>query len=154
MRPDEYWSPLLPRVACAAAWAWLALVLAAPFGAGGAPLSAAAYALGSLVCHQQSARSFHLAGAQLPVCARCAGLYVGAALGAVVPLVLRTFRQDPGLSRMRMLLVVSAVPTLATWGAEAARLAEPSNLTRALAAVPLGLIVAATIVATADGRLR
>ena len=48
------------------------------------PIAAAAvYAAGSLVCHQRPERSFHLAGAQLPVCARCLGLYVGGFVGAI-----------------------------------------------------------------------
>ena len=33
------------------------------------------YQLGSLICHQRPERSFHLAGVQMPVCARCFGLY-------------------------------------------------------------------------------
>ena len=37
------------------------------------------YAIGSLICHQLPERSFHLWGAQLPVCARCTGIYAGAA---------------------------------------------------------------------------
>src|SRR5215510_4200237 len=45
--------------------------------------SAAVYQVGSLVCHQLSERSFHVWGAQLPVCARCTGLYTGAAAAAI-----------------------------------------------------------------------
>ena len=39
------------------------------------------YAAGSIVCHQIPERSFHIAGVQLPVCARCTGLYAGALAG-------------------------------------------------------------------------
>src|SRR5580765_8805054 len=42
------------------------------------------YRIGRLICHQRPERSFHLAGAQLPVCARCTGVYAGAALMAIV----------------------------------------------------------------------
>ncbi len=31
----------------------------------------------ALVCHQEPARSYHIAGICLPVCARCTGLYTG-----------------------------------------------------------------------------
>ena len=38
------------------------------------------------VCHQRPERSFHVAGVQLPVCARCTGLYVSGAAGALAAL--------------------------------------------------------------------
>src|SRR5438552_2016659 len=38
------------------------------------------YAIGSLVCHQLPERSFHLESVPLPVCARCTGIYAGAAI--------------------------------------------------------------------------
>jgi hypothetical protein len=50
-------------------------------------LSAAVYFSGSLLCHQRPERSFYLWGTQLPVCARCAGIYAGAALGVIAELV-------------------------------------------------------------------
>ena len=48
------------------------------------PAAAVAYLLGSQICHQIAERSFHLAGAQLPVCARCTGIYAGFAAGVVL----------------------------------------------------------------------
>lgn len=39
----------------------------------------------SPVCHQDPARSFWLLGAPVAVCARCLGIYLGAALGAWIP---------------------------------------------------------------------
>ena len=81
---------LLAGALPALAVAWAVLILVAPWlgsaaagGRGGALLSAAAYWLGAIVCHQRPERSFHLAGAQMPVCARCTGLYVSGALGVV-----------------------------------------------------------------------
>ena len=50
--------------------------------AAGAAFVLAVYGIGSLVCHQLPARSFHLWSAQMPVCARCAGIYFGAAVAA------------------------------------------------------------------------
>ena len=47
------------------------------------------YAASSLICHQRPERSFYLLGAQLPVCARCMGIYAGAAVAACV-LLMRT----------------------------------------------------------------
>ena len=41
------------------------------------------FAVGSVVCHQLPERSFFLDGRQLPVCARCTGLYLSGAAGLV-----------------------------------------------------------------------
>ena len=38
----------------------------------------------ALVCHQQAERSFFLFGGTVAVCARCLGIYLGAALGMLV----------------------------------------------------------------------
>src|ERR1044072_7313244 len=46
------------------------------------PLAAAVYAAGGFICHQIPDRSFHWHGAQLAVCARCTGIYVGACASA------------------------------------------------------------------------
>ncbi len=37
----------------------------------------------ALVCHQRLERTLELAGAPMPVCSRCAGIFAGLALGAV-----------------------------------------------------------------------
>jgi uncharacterized membrane protein len=38
-------------------------------------------AIGYAVCHRIGARSFHIGDIQLPLCARCSGMYLGAAAG-------------------------------------------------------------------------
>lgn len=40
-------------------------------------------AVGYAVCHRIDVRSFHLGERQLPLCARCTGMYLGAAVGLV-----------------------------------------------------------------------
>ena len=75
---------LLRRAFLGASTAWLAAIPLAAFAAS-RPAAASryafalgVYAIGHVVCHQLPARSFHLWGAQLPVCARCTGIYAGA----------------------------------------------------------------------------
>jgi uncharacterized membrane protein len=52
-------------------------------------------AIGYAVCHRLSERSFHLAdGTQLPLCARCSGMYLGAVLGMVY--LSFTYRRSAG----------------------------------------------------------
>ena len=44
-------------------------------------LLAVIFAVGAVICHQRPERSFFLDGHQLPVCARCTGLYLSGAIG-------------------------------------------------------------------------
>jgi uncharacterized membrane protein len=136
-----------------------ALVLAAvvwPFVLGGAVAArardaapgfvTAVYVAGSRICHQRSERSFHSQGVKWPVCARCSGLYLGGAVGALAWLVIR--RRRPASGPLGW-LVAAAVPTALTfpleWGG-----AGVGNLARALAGVPLGALIAIVILHTAD----
>ena len=92
--------------------AWLTALAVTPVAGarwerGGAQFAAAMYVAGSLICHQRPERSFHLDGAQLPVCARCSGLYAGVSLGVLGWMGLVTAR---GLWRFnRFALILSAV---------------------------------------------
>ena len=74
----------------AAALGWALLIVVAPAWAGHAAgvdgdpratVAALVRVAGARVCHQRPDRSFHLSGRPMPVCGRCAGLYVSGALG-------------------------------------------------------------------------
>jgi uncharacterized membrane protein len=103
----------------------------------------AAYSVGHLICHQLPVRSFHLWDAALPVCARCSGIYFGAAAAAVV-LGMRRGQIDSarGLDVARRVLLFALAPTAATLLYEWTTGAMPANWIRALAGVPLGVAVA------------
>ena len=118
---------------------WLALLIAAP----GAPtmLAAAVYAAGSFICHQRPERSFHIEAAQLPVCARCLGVYTGAAIGALSRLVPGS---DPPVS-VRTALIVGVVPALVTIGLEWT-VWDPGNIVRGASGVPIGIAAAFVLV--------
>ncbi|HEY3162455.1 MAG TPA: DUF2085 domain-containing protein [Vicinamibacterales bacterium] len=124
---------------------WLALIIAAPLLP--VPLAATVYALGSHICHQRPERSFHLFAAQLPVCARCLGIYAGAALGSIAALAAR-IRAGTRAVSPRLLLLCGAVPTAVTVAAEWIGGAAPSNAARASAGLPLGFVVALVVAAT------
>jgi uncharacterized membrane protein len=51
-------------------------------------------ALGYAVCHRIDERSFHVDGRQLPLCARCSGMYLGAMLG--LAFLSLTYRRNAG----------------------------------------------------------
>jgi len=130
---------------------WLLALVAVPtlirYETGGHPVavvSAGVYFIGGLVCHQQASRSFHIEGVQMPVCARCAGLYFGGALGVLVPLRARRSRRpnrQHTMTRWREVMLAAAVPTGLTLLGELGGILPSSGELRAVAAVPLGVAV-------------
>ena len=143
----------LRRVLRAALLTWCAALLLATIAAARQEkeilaylASTGVYFAGSLVCHQRPERSFHLWGAQFPVCARCAGIYFGAAtavllraVGARARLVQR-WSDDPVPARA--LLAVALAPSVATLLYEWTTGVMPSHPIRAAAGALLGAPVA------------
>ena len=146
---------------------WVAGLVAAPLPGssddGLRPLLAAGmYAAGAMVCHQRPDRSFHLAGAQLPVCARCLGLYVGGLLGAIAWVI----AAGPGTTRsdrvqrvlqptvLRWVVAWAALPTVVTVITASLGWWDPANAPRALLAVPLGIAIGGVVCAVASRDLR
>ena len=114
--------------------------------------ASAMYVVGGVVCHQQPTRSFHPWGTQMPVCARCSGLYASAPFGIIVALgsgwrrahrarSARCDRTNWSTRVLRFVLLVTAVPTLMTVGVELMGLIHPTNMARAVLALPLGFSV-------------
>ena len=146
-------------VAMAAA-TWAGALAAAPIVAAsdrGGPFAwgaALAYRAGSVICHQQGARSLHPGGVRMPVCARCAGLYAGGALGALAALAWVVASAAPlrlPLGRARVAAVACGLPTVAAWAGEhLAGLPVPA-LARAALALPLGAAVAVITTVWAGG---
>jgi uncharacterized membrane protein len=153
-------SRLLLIIAVSVTWT-VTLVAAPPLaslpGAAGPTVSALVYAAGSLVCHQMSARSFHLGGAQLPVCARCLGLYAGASLGAIAWAVLARGRRRSAPTRsirtMRTTLLIAAAPTALTVMTAWFGWWDPANGIRFGLAVPFGAAAGVLVAAVASGHL-
>jgi uncharacterized membrane protein len=133
-------SRLLAAGLTAGAVLWAVLIVASPVAlhaAAAASPASVVYVASSRICHQRPDRSFIVASFQMPVCARCAGLYLSAALGS--PLAWRRRRQRFG-SAPAPLLLVAALPTAITFGLETTGLMPFSNLARAIAALPLGAV--------------
>lgn len=147
----------------AAATAWAGLLVGTPMlaraeGQTATVVAAVTYRAGAVICHQQRARSFAAGGVSVPVCARCLGLYVGGAAGAILGVGWLWVRRraDPAapglrLARLRLAMVVIAVPTLASWAIEHGLGLEISNLARAVAAAPFGAAIGALVAAWAGG---
>ncbi len=163
----------------AASTVWMVLLLAAPFVASRPHASTldtlflvGVYGVGSLVCHQLAERSYHLWTAQMPVCARCAGIYFGAAVSAICAAIYRTtevVRHDglsvsrhDGLSvaqgfslatRARLALALAVTPTALTLIYEWTTGQMPAHAIRALAGVPIGAVAAWLVVTVADNQV-
>ena len=127
---------LLAGTLTIAAALWTAAILFVPVRGRETPqlLTTSVYAAASLVCHQRAERSFHVHGVKFPVCARCTGLYVSGAVGALIAWAGRA--RVP--RRLRPILLAAAAPTFLTLAIEWPGFANPGNVMRASAALPLG----------------
>jgi len=131
--------------------AWFALVVLAPELP--SALAAVVYGIGGVVCHQRPERSFHWHGAQLAVCARCTGLYLGACASAIlVPLPPSFYAGWSGPpERLAWRLGLAALPLAATVAVEWLGMWAPSATVRAGTGVLLGA-AGALVVAAAFSR--
>ena len=109
-------------------------------------------AVGYAVCHRIDARSFHLGERQVPLCARCSGMFLGAVLGLGYQAVLS--RRKAGLPPWRVILVlVGLVAAFAVDGVNSfmhffpgsPSLYEPNNTLRLATGTGMGLAIAAAI---------
>ena len=176
---------VLRRAFTSAALAWAVLLVAVPFLASrshatslGTAIVVAAYAIGSFVCHQLPERSWRLWTAQMPVCARCTGIYFGAAIAALAACAWRSAahlrangasarpsqivdrRRERRRKRLalrarsaRALLALAALPSAATLLYEWSTGITPSNSLRCAAGIPIGVVVAWLVVSAAENQV-
>lgn len=142
---------------------WAATLVAAPYIVSqvseDAPVLRAAavvYALGSFICHQRPERSFRFSGVQVPVCARCEGLYLAAPFGMVGLMAVRRRYRQVVASRhtWRQVVIVASSLTILTLAWEWMTGEMTSHAVRAIAGAVLGAAVAATVTAVVAGDLR
>ena len=153
------WTPAATTLRTAflsASAAWAGLLIAVPFLASrphasslGSAVIVGVYAIGSVVCHQLTERSYHLWGAQMPVCARCAGIYFGAVVGALGAGVSGAL----ALRYPRTLLGLAAAPTVVTLVYEWTTGVMPVHAIRFAAGLAIGLVVAWLVVGAADNQV-
>ena len=121
-------------------------------------LIAFAYDVGRVICHQLPDRSFFVDGRQLPVCARCTGLYLSGAAGFLGWLIVKSAARWRSLAvppRTALLIVIGAgVPTAISYVSGISGVWAGSNFVRAVLALPLGLAAGAVVAAVATKDLR
>ena len=116
------------------------------------------FAVGSVICHQRPERSFFLDGHQFPVCARCTGLYLSAAVGLLGWVAFKAVSRwrpvaiDPRLAIRA--IAIAAIPTAASLATGITGVWDGANITRALLAIPLGASAGAIVAAVATKDLR
>jgi uncharacterized membrane protein len=117
--------------------------------------------IGYAVCHRIDARSFHLGDRQLPLCARCSGMYLGALLGMVFYAIVSP-RRSGGLASK--LLYVPLALMVVAFGIDGVNsyltlmketfspafqqiptLYYPNNTLRLLTGTGMGLVIATAI---------
>lgn len=138
--------------ASVAALVWIAALAGAPFVAAErdrAPHwqrtpAALVYLSASVICHQRPERSYHLSGAPLPVCARCLGLHVGAALGLLALAFAPDAFRAAVLRHARAALVIAALPIAASVLVEWAGGPSPMSA-RTWTALPAGAMAGALV---------
>lgn len=116
--------------------------------------------IGYAVCHRIPERSFHIGDRQLPLCARCSGMYLGAMIGLAYQAIVGRRRQNFPLWRVAIPLILFVV-AFAVDGANSylylvksvmpdvvakiPNLYIPSNLLRILTGSGMGLGLAAIL---------
>jgi uncharacterized membrane protein len=145
-----------PTLVAAAASAWAVLLVTGPWVTRSSEsLGGVLYLAAGLVCHQLPERSFHFGGSQLPVCARCLGLYLGGAAGLMIWAVAASAR-TLSLRRASALrwLALAAVPTAVSVVSAWIGTGDPDNIWRALLAAPLGFAAGAVVGAVTTEHLK
>jgi uncharacterized membrane protein len=111
------------------------------------------YAIGYGICHQFPARTFHLGGMPLPLCARCTGIYLGALMG-IVGMILAGRQWSVELPPTRVLLVlvgfiglmgIDGVNSYLGFFPNAPQLYEPQNWLRLTTGTLHGLAISTIV---------
>ncbi len=119
------------------------------------------HAIGYAICHQIPARTFHIDGQPLPLCARCTGIYLGALMG-IVGLILSGRYRSVNLPPLGILLLlvsfialmgIDGVNSYLTFFPGAPHLYEPQNWLRLTTGTFHGLALSIIVFPVINGSL-
>src|SRR5438067_1800489 len=121
-------------------WVFLIVIAALAKANGIVAISDPLYRFFSYICHQISARSFHVEGEQFAVCSRCFGVYFGLFAGFMIyPLWRRIDEIEP---LPRFWLFLSLVPISVDWSLTVFGIWENTHLSRFVTGMILGVACA------------
>lgn len=141
----QYWKVLVIITFLLTMFTWL---LYTPQGIWGK-----ADAVGYAVCHRIDLRSFHIGDYQLPLCARCSGMYLGAMTGLVFQWI--TGRRRTGMPSWKIIVptalfilffAVDGLNSFYNLFASRPGLYQPNNTLRLLAGTGMGIVIAVALV--------
>jgi uncharacterized membrane protein len=120
-------------------WPWLVPLARAwlPLG----PIGLALDAPFVLICHRQPARTLELAGVAMPLCSRCAGIFLGLAAGAIAAW------PRFGLKAARIALAAAALLMIADVATQDLGLHPSWHSTRLATGILLGWVASAALCA-------
>ena len=116
---------------------WFLIILSCPlaihFGFAGDTTFKLIYFVFKFICHQLPERSYFIWGIQMPVCARCFGIYLGMILGLLV----YPFLKELNNSKIPQLktITIFVAPMLIDAIAQSLRLYTTSNLIRSITGI-------------------
>jgi uncharacterized membrane protein len=140
----QYWKGLVILAFFLTLFAW---VINTPPG-----LLGKADAIGYAVCHRIDLRSFHIGDLQLPLCARCSGMYLGAMIGLIYQWVIG--RRRIGMPSWKIILptsvfvllfAIDGLNSFYSLFADAPGLYQPNNTLRLLTGTGMGLAIAVAL---------
>ncbi len=133
-------------VGIAVVFAWVSLILLAPLAKanGLIAVSSPLYHFFGFICHQISARSFHVEGEQFAVCSRCFGVYFGLLSGFAIYPLWRNIAEIEPLPRFWLFL--SLIPISIDWSLTIFGIWENTHLSRFITGLILGIACATYIV--------
>lgn len=106
-------------------------------------------AIGYAVCHRIDLRSFHLGDRQIPLCARCSGMYLGAMLGLAYQWIIG--RRRTGIPSWKIIVptsifviafILDGFNSFLSLFPGAPQIYQPNNILRLLTGTGMGLAVA------------
>lgn len=137
----QYWKLL---VILAFSLTFIAWILNTPQG-----LLGKADAIGYAVCHRIDLRSFHLGDRQLPLCARCSGMYLGAMLGLGYQLIIGRRRSGTPpwkvivpTAVLALAFIFDGINSFLSLIEQSAILYQPTNALRLFTGTGMGLAIA------------
>ncbi len=109
-------------------------------------------AIGYAVCHRIDLRSFHLGERQLPLCARCTGMYLGAMLGLLYQSIIAPHRAGTPPRRVIAVLIslliafaIDGLNSLFHLFSIGPTIYEPSNVLRLFTGTGMGVVIVVAV---------
>jgi uncharacterized membrane protein len=95
------------------------------------------------ICHQDPARSFHIKGKQMKLCARCTGLYSGLLIGILIGILIQIMYKgfDFTFEQLIIIVIIGVGPFAIDGLTQLFKWRESNNLIRLVTGLICGIIL-------------